>query len=203
MILSDTSIFEALDDGRLILTPEPSPRVPSVETPTRPFDRTAVNLRLSSTLRIPEQDLSVVIDPTIGSAVRTLQRLYREQAIPVEGFKLSPAMFVLGLTEEGVTLPLPEDVSADARAKGCLAARVEGKSSLARYGLLVHFTAPTIHAGFDGHIALEIMNLGPAPILLTPSMQICQLIIEQVHGEPQAAGSQFHGQMDAAGPRSG
>lgn len=94
---------------------------------------------------------------------------------------------------------LPDDLALPARERGCLAARVEGKSSLARFGLLVHFTAPTIHAGFEGNIALEMMNLGPASIRLVSGMPICQLIIEQVAGEPVGNAGQFAGQRDPAG----
>jgi hypothetical protein len=74
-----------------------------------------------------------------------------------------------------------------------LAARVGGRSSFARCGVLVHFTAPSIHAGFVGTITLEIMNLGPHA-MLRPGMKICQLILEQVEGFPADAPSQFHGQ---------
>jgi dCTP deaminase len=80
-----------------------------------------------------------------------------------------------------------------------LAARIEGKSSYARCGLLVHFTAPTIHAGFKGTITLEIMNLGPYAISLRPQMPICQLIIEEVRGVPFRSDSQFQGQSQPAG----
>lgn len=65
--------------------------------------------------------------------------------------------------------------------------------------MLVHFTAPTIHAGFNGTITLEIMNLGHYSIVLTPLMPICQLIIEEVRGVPFRNDSQFHGQSRAAG----
>jgi dCTP deaminase len=61
---------------------------------------------------------------------------------------------------------------------------VEGKSSLARIGLGVHVTAPTIHAGFEGLITLEIKNHGTAAIRLRPGMPICQLIFESVFGTP-------------------
>jgi dCTP deaminase len=103
---------------------------------------------------------------------------------------------VLGKTLERVELPiLPDGVS--------LAARVEGKSAFARCGLLVHFTAPTIHSGFKGNITLELINLGPLDIALYPNTPICQLIIEQVHGTPFGNESQFHGQSTpgGAGPK--
>jgi dCTP deaminase len=80
------------------------------------------------------------------------------------------------------------DLNANAR----LAARIEGKSSLARLGLAVHVTAPTIHAGSKGQIQLEIINHGPLPIRLRPGMPVCQLIFEQTLGVPDRAyGGQF------------
>jgi dUTPase len=81
----------------------------------------------------------------------------------------------------------------------CLAGRVEGKSSYARCGLLIHFTAPTIHAGFSGTITLELCNLGPANISLYPGMPICQLIVEAVEGVPFRNDSQFQGQRAVGG----
>ncbi len=106
---------------------------------------------------------------------------------------LAPNRFILGRTHETIELPFSE--SGDKS----LAARVEGRSSYARCGLLVHFTAPTIHAGYRGVITLEIMNLGPYSILLRPHMPICQLIVEEVRGVPFRNDSQFQGQRQPAG----
>ena len=103
-----------------------------------------------------------------------------------------PQRLVLGKTLEKVTLPIIDDGT-------CLAARVEGKSSYSRCGLLVHFTAPTIHSGFSGTITLELINLGTIPILLHPEIPICQLIIEQVDGVPIRRDSQFQGQTTVHG----
>ena len=61
------------------------------------------------------------------------------------------------------------------------------------------FTAPTIHAGFEGTITLEIINLGFAPFLLRPDLSICQLIIEEVKGLPTLAPNQFLGQSTPEG----
>ena len=63
----------------------------------------------------------------------------------------------------------------------------------------MHFTAPTIHAGFMGTITLEILNLGAHKFLLTPNMYICQLIIEEVRGCPSRSPNQFVGQSSPAG----
>ena len=81
----------------------------------------------------------------------------------------------------------------------CLAARIEGKSSRARIGLLIHFTAPTVHPGFSGLLTLEMINLGPARILLRPEMPIAQLIVEEVKGLPFENYSQFQNQTTPAG----
>jgi dCTP deaminase len=94
-------------------------------------------------------------------------------------------MLVLGWTREYV------DLKTDAR----LAGRVEGKSSLARLGLGVHITAPTIHSGFKGRIRLEIINHGDVPIRLRSGMRICQLILETTLGTPERGyRGQFLGQ---------
>ena len=100
---------------------------------------------------------------------------------------------ILAQTFENVNFPL------NSEGEVTYSARVEGKSSLARCGILIHFTAPTIHAGFSGPITLEIINLGPFTFLLSPGMYICQLIIEEVKGTPLSAPNQFSGQSTPAG----
>ena len=105
-----------------------------------------------------------------------------------DGYVLKQQEFILGWTAEYV------DLKYDAR----IAARVEGKSSLARLGVVVHMTAPTIHAGFEGQIRLEIANYGLFPIRLRPNMRICQLIFELTLGAPEKAyQAQFTGQTSA------
>ena len=75
-----------------------------------------------------------------------------------------------------------EKIKSNPQAR--LAARVEGRSSLARIGLIVHLTAPTIHAGFEGNITLEIINFGPFHLRLVPrETRICQLIFERLESD--------------------
>jgi len=74
-----------------------------------------------------------------------------------------------------------------------------GESSYARCGLLIHVSAPIIHAGFEGTITLELCNLGPQAISLYPGMPICQLIVEEVRGTPFRNDSQFQGQRAPGG----
>lgn len=121
----------------------------------------------------------------------TLNLVYDEFTISGTGFNLDPNKFILGNTVEKVSLPL---VDKEGRKQNCLAARIEGRSSAARLGLIIHFTAPTIHAGFAGRITLEIINLGPRVITLYPETYICQLILETVDGIPTEKESQFQGQ---------
>jgi deoxycytidine triphosphate deaminase len=84
--------------------------------------------------------------------------------------------FALGITHERVELP----------RKSKIAARVEGRSTLARLGLVIHMTAPTIHCGFAGNIVLEMYNFGPNPLRLGPGLEVCQLVLERVGKEPTA-----------------
>jgi len=112
-------------------------------------------------------------------AIRVLTKA--ENIDPTNGYPLEPGILILGWTKEFLDLK-------DSR----LAARVEGKSSLARFGLSIHLTAPTIHAGFPGRIRLEIVNHGHHPIILRPDMRICQLIFEQTFGTP---GKDYEGQF--------
>jgi dCTP deaminase len=94
---------------------------------------------------------------------------------------------------------LPIHVPINLQTNACLAARIEGKSSRARCGLLVHFTAPTVHPGWDGPLALEMINLGPVPFLLKLGMPIAQLIVEEVQALPASSPSQFQGQTSPGG----
>ena len=163
-----------------------------------PFQRfvraSAVDLTLGAKISIYKGDTSpVVIDLTKGKfqgleAVMESRILTEDQPLV-----LAPGRFILARTQERIELPFLEG------ADRSLAARVEGKSSYARCGLLVHFTAPTIHAGFEGTLTLEIMNFGPYSIALRPQMPICQLIIEEVRGVPFRNDSQFQGQGQATG----
>jgi dCTP deaminase len=102
-----------------------------------------------------------------------------------DGFVLAPGAFLLAWTEETVHLPPQSRV----------AARVEGKSSLARLGVGIHVTAPIIHAGFDGQIQLEICNHSGLSVTLVPGLRVCQLVFELTLGTPDKGYSgQFLGQ---------
>lgn len=193
MILSNVSIHKAIDNGWLTIEPEPSPRTPSNGDPECPYNTSAVDLRLGREIAWFRDDMAFSIDLKQGD----FRRLFAQNSVKRElnddqPFQLMPQRLVLGKTLEKVTLPIIDDGT-------CLAARDEGKSSYSRCGLLVHFTAPTIHSGFSGTITLELINLGTIPILLHPEIPICQLIIEQVDGVPIRRDSQFQGQTTVHG----
>lgn len=194
MILSNVSIHAALDQGWLKVTPEPEPRFKTEGSPKCPFQTSAVDLRLGSEVAYFKEGIPAQIDLRKGDFNTMFAPLSETRTLTDDQpFVLRPRKLVLGKTLEHVELPLLN--SSDCS----LAARVEGKSSYARCGLLVHFTAPTIHAGFSGTITLELINLGPLDIALYPNMPICQLIIEQVHGLPFRNDSQFQHQATPGG----
>jgi dCTP deaminase len=188
MILSNVEIQKAIDEGRIIITPDPQPRDP--QSPDCPYDTTAVNLHLAASLSVPKQG-AFNYDLSQGGIATFLARNSDHLEIPSTGYVLKPHLFVLGRTQERITLPI--------KGNQTLAARIEGKSSFARCGLLVHFTAPTVHADFDGTLTLEMINLGNAGITLYAGQPIAQLILETVLGEPLANPSQFQGQITPAG----
>lgn len=193
MILSNVEIQRALDEKRLVIDPEPQPRSPGADGMDCPYQTSAVDLRLGKEIAYFSGNLPFDINLRRGGFAALFGPHSSRQTITEEmPFSLAPGRLVLGRTLERVELPIREEGE-------CLAARIEGKSSYARCGLLVHFTAPTIHSGFDGSITLELYNMGPANIALYPGTPICQLIVERVQGKPFRNDSQFQGQHAPGG----
>lgn len=194
MILSNVEVHKAIDERRLIIRPEPLPRAPGVGGGHCPYDTHSVDLKLSPEIVIPTANRFSYDLSSAGNLAQLIKansetrKLTRDQP-----FALEPNRFVLGKTVEWIELPITENCET------CLAARIEGKSSMARLGLLVHFTAPTVHPDFQGTLTLEMINLGSAKILLYPEMFIAQLIVEEVKGCPNRNPSQFRGQREAVG----
>ncbi len=178
MIYSKQNIVTALDEGVLEISPAPESGM---------FDTSAVDLRLGNQFTtFANSNAGSGIIVTIGES--QAEQIARQRGTIVEieqdGYlELNAGEFVLGWTMESVRFPRN------------LAARVEGKSSIARFGLSVHQTAPTIHADFEGEIRLEIANLGPFLCRLKPATRICQLIIEELKTPAtESIPSQFQGQ---------
>ena len=149
MLLSDRDISASLDSGRIQLDP---------------LDRSliqpaSIDVRLDRLFRLFDNHRYSVIDPAADQSDLT----HSVDVGPDDPFVLHPGEFVLGATYELVTLG--DDI----------AARLEGKSSLGRLGLLTHSTAGFIDPGFSGHVTLELSNTATMPILLYPGMKIGQL----------------------------
>jgi dCTP deaminase len=182
VILTDREIQISIQQGLIIIQPQPASDVF--------FSSTALDLTLDSHIRT-FNDGVIGVDKTIDpsnkgtNSDQIIKEITTPSVIPDEGYLLTTGRLILGWTVEYVKLDL----------KARIAARVEGKSSLARLGLGVHVTAPTIHAGFEGQIQLEIINHGSIPIRLRPNMRICQLIFETTTGTPvKGYDGQFLGQ---------
>jgi len=195
-VLSNTTIKECINNGRIIIEPKPSFEA----TDNCPFDPCSVQLHIGDKLQIPRDDLKLAFDLSLpkGKLTETLDMISETITIPKSGYILEPGKFCLAQTLERVSFPrLEGNTFQSAKA---LAGRIEGRSSFARTGLFVHFTAPTIHFEFDGTITLELLNHGPMPLVLRPKLAICQLIVETVRGLPDAEGSgQFQNQNTPSG----
>lgn len=100
-----------------------------------------------------------------------------------EYLKLKPGEFVTGMTQEFIELPNE------------LAGWIEGRSKFARVGLTVHATSGFIHPGSKGHQVLEINNLSPYTLLLTPKLRICQIVLEKVTKTGEPYRGKYHEQI--------
>ena len=174
MILSDRTIREELSSGRITIEP-------LGEGALQP---SSVDLHVDRYFRVFRNHTTRVID------VKEDQSDLTELVEVAEGdaFILHPGEFALGSTLERVALP--DD----------LVARLEGKSSLGRLGLLIHSTAGFVDAGWDGHLTLELSNVANLPITLYPGMKIGQISFlrmttpaEHPYGTV-ALGSKYRGQ---------
>ncbi|HEV3211792.1 MAG TPA: dCTP deaminase [Acidimicrobiales bacterium] len=154
MVLSDRSIREAIEAGRIVIDPL------GVDC----IQPSSVDLHVDQYFRLFRNHTSRVID------VREDQEDLTELVdVGAEGpLILHPGEFMLGATIERVGVP--ED----------LVARLEGKSSLGRLGLLIHSTAGFVDAGWDGHLTLELSNVANLPITLYPGMKIGQISFFQM-----------------------
>ena len=149
MLLSDRDIKAELQCDRIRM----EPFLPEMIQPS------SIDVRLDRYFRLFDNHKYAYIDPAEDQP--ELTRLIETTA--GEPFILHPGEFVLGSTYEQITLP--DDI----------AARLEGKSSLGRLGLLTHSTAGFVDPGFNGHVTLELSNVATLPIKLWPGMKIGQM----------------------------
>jgi len=180
-VLSDGTIRRLIDEGRIRIEPWD----PGMVQPA------SVDIRLGRSFRVFHNHRTSAIDLRRPPTNLT-------EHVEVDGddaFVIHPGEFVLGRTEEWVSIP--DDIVA----------RIEGKSSLGRLGLIVHATAGFVDPGFEGTLTLEITNLTRVPIKLYAGLPIAQLSFMALdaaalrpYGHPDL-GSHYHGQVDATESR--
>ncbi|MDR0783952.1 MAG: dCTP deaminase [Propionibacteriaceae bacterium] len=182
MLLSDRDIRRAVADGRIQLSPWDDALVQPA----------SVDVRLDRYFRVFENHRYSVIDPAVDQGDLTREVVVDDDT----AFILHPGEFVLGATLERIAL--------------CdrIAARVEGKSSLGRLGLLTHATAGFIDPGFEGHVTLELSNASTLPIKLYPGMKVGQLCFFPLSSPAESPygsatlGSHYQGQRGPTPSRS-
>jgi len=156
MILSDRDIKVALLAKRIVVKPKPNL--------SEQLGSSSLDLRLGYHFRVFKHRRQPYVDPLDPA---TMEDMTEKVTISKkEPYVLQPGEFCLASILEWVELP------------NDLAARIDGRSSLGRLGLVIHSTAGHIDPGFKGAITLELSNIGMMPILLYPKMRICQLVFE-------------------------
>lgn len=176
MVLSDRSIKQQLSAGRIRIEPcDPEDIQPS-----------SVDVHLSGRFQVFRNSRYPYIDPSVEQP----GLMEMAEASKESPFVLHPGEFALGATIERIVLP--DDIVA----------RLEGKSSLGRLGLLIHSTAGYVDPGWDGTLTLELSNVANLPIVLTPGMPIGQVSfmemttpVDRPYGTP-GLGSRYQGQVE-------
>ena len=176
VVLSDRTIREEIDSGRIVIDPFEASNVQPSSVDVR-VDR---QFRVFHNARYPYIDVRQPMDDLT-------------ELVEIDGeepFILHPGEFVLGQTLERVTLP--DD----------LVARLEGKSSLGRLGLLIHSTAGFVDSGFSGNLTLELSNVANLPITIYHGMPIGQISFMRMDGPVERpygsgeTGSKYQGQAE-------
>ena len=179
MILSDRSIREEVTAGRIVIDPFDDGCV----------QPSSVDLHVDAQFRVFRNNRYPFID--VKQPQKDLTELV--QGEDGEAFILHPGEFVLGSTLERVALP------------DNLVARLEGKSSLGRLGLLIHSTAGYVDPGWDGYLTLELSNVANLPITIYPGMKIGQISFFRLTTAADtpygAAGNKYQGQRGPTASR--
>jgi dCTP deaminase len=177
VILSDRTIKEQLNAGRIVIDPLDEGAI----------QPSSIDLRIDRYFRVFRNHTMGLID-----VKENLEELTALVEVPVDDvFILHPGEFVLGSTLERVRLP--DD----------LVGRLEGKSSLGRLGLLIHSTAGFVDAGWDGQLTLELSNVATLPITLYPRMRIGQISFMRMTTDadaPYGSGHLFSKYQGQRGP---
>ncbi|MET1218072.1 MAG: dCTP deaminase [Glaciecola sp.] len=177
MRLCDKDIFEHLQSGKIVITPQPD------------YDQISgltVDMRLGNKFRVFEDHAAPYIDLSgAKSEVQAQLEAVMSDEITIaddKAFFLHPGELALAITHESVTLP------------DNIVGWLDGRSSLARLGLMVHVTAHRIDPGWSGNIVLEFFNSGKLPLALRPGMKIGALSFEVLSG---SADKPYNARSDA------
>ncbi|MFC1748509.1 dCTP deaminase [Pseudomonadota bacterium] len=158
MILSDRDIKKQIESGNIV-----------IESPNNDHEvnigASSLDLRLGHYFKVYNHSRNAVLDPKKPESFKNITSMMELEG-ENEPFIVQPGEFVLGVTLEKVKIG--DDIVA----------RVEGRSSLGRLGIIVHSTAGFVDAGFEGTITLEITNINRMPVALYPGMRVCQLAFE-------------------------
>ena len=165
MRLCDRDIIQWLDEGKLVIEPRP---------PVERINGATADVRLGNQFRVFQGHTAAYIDLSgpKNEVNEALERVMSDEIVLPEGeaFYLQPGELALAVTLESVTLP------------DNVVGWLDGRSSLARLGLMVHVTAHRIDPGWHGHIVLEFFNSGKLPLALRPGMVIGALSFEPMSG---------------------
>lgn len=180
MILSDRDIKARITKGDIIVESPDNDHMPNIGA-------SSMDLRLGRFFKIYDHTKYPVLDPMQPETFKDVARLIEvdEDRVP---FIVQPGEFVLGVTLEKIK------ISDD------IVARVEGRSSLGRLGIIIHSTAGFVDAGFEGTITLEITNINRMPVALYPGMRVCQLAFEEMSSPAEVpyhkkGSSKYQGQL--------
>lgn len=184
MILSDIDIKKAISIGKIKISPKPD-----YDTQLGPC---SLDLKLGDTFKIFNHSSFAFIDPKVKYDDKQLMTEIKVQ----EGdfFIIQPSDFVLAVTEENF------EIADD------LMARIEGRSSLGRMGIIIHSTAAVFNPGWRGKAVMEVGNLGRMPVKLYPGMRICALVFEQLTSKAEvpyykSKNSKYKNQNELVGSR--
>lgn len=180
MILSDRDIKAKVASGDIVVESDNNDHEANINA-------SSMDLRLGKHFKIYQHSKIALLDPLYPEGFKSVTKLISIDT-PGEPFIVQPGEFVLGVTQEKIKIA------------NDLVARVEGRSSLGRLGIIVHSTAGFVDAGFEGTITLEITNINRMPVALYPGMRVCQLAFETMSSEAEVpyyakATSKYQGQI--------
>ena len=159
-VLSDKDIKKRIREGKLVIK----------NVDEKNISMSSIDLRLGSQFRVFKYNDVKFIDPRKGIDNDFMELVNKSEE---DGIVIHPGELILGTTKEYVEIPYD------------IVGRLDGRSSLARLGIIIHSTAGSIDPGFKGEITLEIANLSKVPVCLYPNMRVCRLTFDELSSLPE------------------